>query len=138
MAKAIEEISSAALAYLGDCVMELCTRRFLVLEAGLSSAKSLNEQALAFVRAEAQANAAEVILPLLTEEEHAAYRRGRNIGHTSTPRGATVGQYRMATGLEALFGYLHARGREDRINELFSLAFADKISNLIKKQETEQ
>ena len=127
MAKPIEEISTAALAYLGDSIIELCVRETLV-QKGVSSAKNLNSTALLFVKAEAQADAMKTILPILTDEETVAYKRGRNIGHTNTPKSATVGQYRMATGMEALFGYLYLKGRKDRINELFALAYQEKIN----------
>ncbi len=129
MAKAIGEISAAALAYLGDSVLELCVREMLV-EKGVSSAKNLNSAALRFVKAEAQAEAMMKIMSVLSDEENAAYRRGRNIGHTSTPKSATVGQYRVATGMEALFGYLHLLGRSERIKELFLLAYGDVINTL--------
>ena len=129
MAKPIEEMSAAALAYLGDSVIELCVRQMLV-EKGVSSAKNLNSTALLFVKAEAQADAMKIILPTLSEEENGAYRRGRNIGHTNVPKSATVGQYRMATGMEALFGYLYLKGENERIDELFSLAYADKINEI--------
>ena len=129
MSKPIGEISTAALAYLGDSVLELLVRKTLV-SAGVSSAKNLNATSLLFVKAEAQAIAMQNILPHLSDEENAAYRRGRNIGHTNTPRSATVGQYRMATGMEALFGYLHLLGREERIEELFALAYSDVIKNI--------
>lgn len=129
MAKAIGEISAAALAYLGDSVLELCVREMLV-EKGVSSAKNLNSAALCFVKAEAQAEAMMKIMSVLSDEENAAYRRGRNIGHTSTPKSATVGQYRVATGMEALFGYLHLLGRSERIKELFLLAYGDVINTL--------
>lgn len=129
MEKPIEEMSTAALAYLGDSIIELCVRETLV-KKGVSSAKNLNFSALLFVKAEAQADAMKIILPLLSEEETAAYKRGRNIGHTNTPKSATVGQYRMATGMEALFGYLYLKGEKARINELFSLAYADKINEI--------
>ena len=129
MAKAIGEMSTAALAYLGDSVIELCVREMLV-EKGISSAKNLNGTALLFVKAEAQAEAMMKIIPLLTEEENAAYRRGRNIGHTNTPKNATVGQYRMATGMEALFGYLHLMDRSERIKELFFAAYSDAINKI--------
>lgn len=132
MSKSIGEISTAALAYLGDSVLELCARELLV-ECGVSSAKNLNSNALGFVKAEAQADAMMKIIPHLSEEENAAYRRGRNIGHTNTPKSATVGQYRMATGMEALFGYLHLMGRNERIKELFSLAYEEKIKELQEK-----
>ena len=129
MEKPIEEMSTAALAYLGDSIIELCVRETLV-KKGVSSAKNLNFSALLFVKAEAQADAMKNILPLLSEEETAAYKRGRNIGHTNTPKSATVGQYRTATGMEALFGYLYLKGEKVRINELFSLAYADKINEI--------
>ena len=129
MSKAIGEISTAALAYLGDSVIELCVREMLARK-GVSSAKNLNSAALSFVKAEAQADALIKILPILTDEENAAYRRGRNIGHTNVPKSATVGQYRMATGFEALFGYLWLTDKKDRINELFMLAYEDKINEI--------
>lgn len=129
MSKAIGEISTAALAYLGDSVLELCVRELLV-EKGVSSAKNLNSAALRFVKAEAQADAVMKILPILSDEENAMYRRGRNIGHTNIPKSATVGQYRMATGFESLFGYLHLMGRSDRIKELFLLAYEDTINSI--------
>ncbi len=129
MAKALGEISTASLAYLGDSVLELCARELLV-ERGISSAKNLNAAALKFVKAEAQAEAMMKLIPLLSEDENAAYRRGRNIGHTNTPKSATVGQYRMATGMEALFGYLHLRGEQARIKELFTIAYAETMAEI--------
>ena len=129
MSKALGEISTAALAYLGDSVIELCVRNLLVAR-GVSSAKNLNSTALKFVKAEAQANAVMKILPVLTEEENAAYRRGRNIGHTNVPKSATVGQYRLATGFEALFGYLYLTEQRERANELFLAAYEDVINTL--------
>ena len=117
-----KEISSGALAYLGDCVLELRVREFLV-SSGISHAADLNRAALDFVRAAAQAAAMERLTPHLTEEEEGAFRRGRNIGHTNTPKSATVAEYRNATGMEALFGYLHIKGETARIKELFALAY---------------
>ncbi|MBQ8357457.1 MAG: ribonuclease III [Clostridia bacterium] len=114
--------STAALAYLGDAVIELLVRERLV-EAGYTSSKALNAHALDFVRAPAQAAAMERIAPYLNEEEEGAFRRGRNIGHTNTPKHATVAEYRNATGMEALFGYLHIKGEQARIKELFALAY---------------
>ena len=129
MSKALGEMSTAALAYLGDSVIELCVRELLVTR-GVSSAKNLNSTALRFVKAEAQAEAIMKILPILSDEENAAYRRGRNIGHTNVPKSATVGQYRLATGFEALFGYLYLTNQKERITELFSLAYEDVINSL--------
>ena len=114
--------STAALAYLGDCVIELCVREHLV-RSGLSSSARLNSEALEYVKASKQAEAMKNILELLTEDEAAAFRRGRNMGHTNTPKSATVSEYRAATGMETLFGYLHLSGRQERIAELFAIAY---------------
>lgn len=115
--------SSAALAYLGDCALEICVREYLVRERGLASSAKLNSAALDFVRAPKQAEAMKGILSLLTEEEEAIFKRGRNVGHTNTPRSATVSEYRSATGMEALFGWLWLADKKERINELFRAAY---------------
>ncbi|MBE6555477.1 MAG: ribonuclease III [Ruminococcaceae bacterium] len=117
-------VSTAALAYLGDSVIELAVRRRLVGE-GISSSKALNTHARRFVSAPAQAAAMERLSPHLDEEEAAVFRRGRNIGHTNTPKNATVAEYRNATGMEALFGYLSLCGREQRIEALLAIAYPE-------------
>lgn len=118
----IREISTPALAYLGDCVIELCVRRHLV-SIGLSTSAHLNASALDFVRASAQAEAMKRLLPILSEEESAYFRRGRNMGHSNVPKRATVHEYRSATGMEVLFGYLHVTEQTRRIDELFRVAY---------------
>ena len=120
----IREISVPALAYLGDCVLELCVRRHLV-KTGLSTSAHLNAAALDFVRAPAQAEAMKRLLPHLSETEEAYFRRGRNMGHSNVPKRATVSEYRAATGMETLFGYLHLCGQNERINQLFRLAYLE-------------
>ncbi len=121
----LKNISTAALAYLGDCVMELCVREYLV-EQGLSSSARLNAAALDFVRAPKQAEAMKNILPMLTEVEESVYKRGRNMSHGAAPKAATMAEYRAATGMEALFGWLHLQGMKDRIRELFLAAYFPK------------
>lgn len=120
--------STYALAYLGDSVIEICVREYLV-KSGYSSSAKLNKKALDFVRAPMQAEAMKNLLPHLTEEEKAVFKRGRNIGHTNTPKSSTVAEYRAATGMETLFGYLHLAGRQERIKELFALAYPTTIEN---------
>lgn len=120
-----KEMSVPALAYLGDCVLELAVREHLV-KKGVSTSAHLNRAALDFVRAPAQAQAMGRILPLLTETELSYFKRGRNMGHTQTPKSATVGEYRAATGMEVLFGYLHLTGQKARIDELFALAYPEE------------
>ena len=122
----IKTVSSAALAYLGDSVIEVLVREHLVAK-GISSSAHLNSEALKYVRASAQAEAMKNIIDLLTEEEEAAFRRGRNMGHSSTPKSASVSEYRTATGMDALFGWLHLSGKTERMHELFSAAY--KIDN---------
>ena len=120
----VREISTPALAYLGDCVIELCVRRMLV-ERGLSTSAHLNAAALDYVRAPAQAEAMKRLSEHLSEEEASFFRRGRNMGHSNVPKRATVSEYRAATGMEVLFGFLHVTGQQERIDELFRLAYPD-------------
>jgi len=119
----LSNITVPALAYLGDCVIEKCVRTYLVLERGLSTSARLNRAALDFVRASAQSEAMNYIEPVLTEEESHYYRRGRNTGHSNVPRSASVSEYRRATGMEVLFGYLSLSGQEARIDELFRIGY---------------
>ena len=123
MDNSLNSYSTASLAYLGDCALEICVREYLVREVGLSSSAKLNKAALEFVKAAKQAEAMKNISPLLTEEENAVFHRGRNMGHSNTPKSATVAEYRNATGMEALFGWLHLAGKQDRIRELFRVAY---------------
>lgn len=120
----LQEVSTPALAYLGDCVIEMCVRLHLV-EQGFSTSRNLNREALRFVRAGAQAEAMKRILPVLTELEESYFKRGRNIGHTNVPKSATVSEYRTATGMEVLFGYLHLSGQTERIDELFRIGYVN-------------
>lgn len=122
MADMMTEVSVPALAYLGDSVMELLVRERLV-KGGLSHSAALNRAALAYVTATAQAGAAERLLPYLTATEESYYRRGRNSGHLNFPKTAKPAEYRMASGLETLFGYLHLSGQTARARELFALAY---------------
>ena len=125
----VRNVSVPALAYLGDCVLELCVRRHLVMRLGLSTSAHLNETALNYVRAPMQAEAMKNVLPHLTDEEAAYFRRGRNMGHSSVPKRATVSEYRTATGMETLFGFLHLTGQTDRIDELFAIAYPNSSAD---------
>lgn len=116
-------LSGAELAYLGDAVIELLTREYL-LNSGVRKAKELNNSAMKFVTARAQSEAIQKILPRLSEEEIAVFKRGRN-GHSSgTPKSAGACEYRRATGFEALFAYLWLKKRQDRVRELFAAAYS--------------
>lgn len=118
-----KDMTVPALAYLGDSVLEVCVRTYLVRERGLSTSAHLNAAALDFVRAGAQSEAMGRIEPHLSEEEAVIYRRGRNVGHTSIPKNASVAEYRRATGMEALFGHLFLLGDTARIDTLFRIGY---------------
>lgn len=115
-------VGAAALAYLGDSVVELLVRTMLV-EHGVYQSRKLNRLALDYVTAPRQAEAMERILPLLSEEEATVYHRGRNLDHANIPKSATRAEYLMASGFEALFGYLHLTGNRERMQELFRAAY---------------
>ena len=112
------EISTLALAHVGDAVFELMVRTYLCT-TGTLTAKKLHSGTVAMVSAKAQAEAVEHILPSLTEDELAVYKRGRNTHTSQTPKGCTLRQYINATGLESLFGYLYISGNAKRLNILF-------------------
>lgn len=117
----VGEINGALLAYLGDAVIERLVRRRLILEGG--SLSDVNKAADSMVRAGSQSKAADKILSLLTEEEECAYRRGKNHRSSTVPKNATQNEYKKATGLEALFGYLDLIGDTERIEFLLTEAF---------------
>ena len=116
------QMNGACLAYLGDAVLEVMTRKHL-LSLGITNVGKLNQLALDFVKAVNQSKAVDRILPHLTEEEESVYRRGRNANGISAPKSASVTAYRRATGMEALFAYLYLGGEEERMSELFAIAF---------------
>lgn len=122
------QYSPLALAFLGDSVYEVMVRERLLLEANQSAAK-LHEKKVQLVCAEFQAHAADRILSQLTEDELGVYKRGRNANNT-VPRHTAAQDYHKATGLEALFGYLHLMGAEQRLAELFAVCIEDVMSSI--------
>ncbi len=118
------DLTPAALAYLGDSVIEVLAREHLVCQRIPDSGK-LNLEAAKYVRATSQSAAVENILPLLDETETEVYLRARNAGHSNTPRSATAAEDRRATGMEALFGWLWLGGEtgKTRARHLFAVAY---------------
>lgn len=114
----IRAISSIGLAHLGDAVYELLVRAYLCSH-GKATGKGLHRAAVELVKAPAQAQRADVILPLLTDEELAVFKRGRNAHVNTIPHNASRSDYLKATALECLLGYLYLQGATQRINELF-------------------
>ncbi|MDE6931068.1 MAG: ribonuclease III [Oscillospiraceae bacterium] len=121
----IRAISSIGLAHLGDGVYELLVRAWLCAH-GRATGKGLHRAAVELVKAPAQAERAERILPLLTEEEAAVYKRGRNAHVHTVPHSASRADYLKATALECLLGDLYLRGRRERINELFTIMMEEE------------
>ena len=120
----INGISNLGLAHLGDAVYEVMVRSWLCLH-GKATAKGLHKAAVHYVAAPAQAKRVEKLLPILTQEEQDVFRRGRNASPHSIPQNASREEYQAATALEALFGWLYLKGRNDRLNKLFALMMED-------------
>ena len=116
----LNQYSPLTLAFMGDAVYETLVREKIVTYANMPVRK-LHDLTIEKVCAEYQAAAVKSLIDrgLLTENEEEIFRRGRNAGGITAPKHSTVAEYRAATGLECLFGYLHLAGRAERIREIF-------------------
>lgn len=119
-------LSPLSLAFLGDSVYEMFIRT-KILSMGNRSANELHKIAVGYVKAKAQAAAAHKISDTLTEDELSIYKRGRNTNIHTVPKNADMADYRHATALEALIGYLYLKGEEGRLLEILNIAF-DELS----------
>ena len=113
----LREYSPLVLAYIGDDVYDLIVRTVLVKNRNMQVNK-LHRQASKQVKASAQAEVVDKIMPLLTQEEVQIYKRGRNAHSYTKAKNATTMDYRKATGLEALMGYLYLKKDIKRIIDL--------------------
>ena len=113
--------SGNVLAFIGDAVLSLQVREYLVEELGITKTKKLQETSVNFVSAKAQAHFMSKLLDeeILTEAEALAYRRGRNASSKSSAKNADIITYRIATGFEALWGYLYLTKQADRLDVLW-------------------
>ncbi len=120
-----KQLSPLNLAFIGDCIYEILVREALVCEAN-RPVNELHRESVKYVSAKAQTEAYAKIKDLLTEEETAQFKRGRNakVGHS--PKSATDAEYHTATGIEALFGYLYLSGQTERIKHLFTVITNEK------------
>lgn len=109
--------SPLVLAYIGDAVYELMIRTMIVNHGNMQVNK-LHKKSSSLVKAEAQANLIKILRPHLTEEENAVFKRGRNGRSVTVAKNATMTDYRMATGFEALMGWLFLSERFERMTEL--------------------
>lgn len=115
-------LNGESLAYLGDSIYEAKIREH-ILSSGYQDVNKLHKLAVRFTSGESQAKIVEYLLKneVLSEEEITYYKRGRNSSHSKNRRSISVGSYKMATGFEALVGYLYLSGKNDRLSELLQL-----------------
>ena len=118
-----DSYSPLALAYIGDAIYELVIRT-KVMNHGSMQVNKMHKRTAGLVKAEAQANFYKLLEEDLTDEEKAVYRRGRNAKSVTMAKNATMRDYRMATGFEALMGWLYLKGNMDRIAELVAMALS--------------
>ena len=116
----VNTISNLGLAHVGDGVYELMCRTYLCCQ-GDKTVRNLHKKSVEMVNATTQARFADKLLPHLTEEEQAYYRRGKNAHTHAAPKAASRQDYAKATGLECLFGALYLLGQQDRLNQLFHI-----------------
>lgn len=123
--KEASQMNPVVLAYMGDVVFEMVVRQYLI---SLPNQKPhhLHREATGMVSAKAQRRLLERLQPLLTEEEADVVRRGRNSKSGAPPKNADVADYRQATALECLIGYLYYQGKLERIGELLNAAIDER------------
>ena len=122
MGEDLKNYSALGYAYLGDAVYERYVREYIMESRGNMPVEKYHVIATCFVCAAAQAKAIETLMETLSEEEEGVYRRGRNAKAHAAPKSSSPGEYRKATGFEALIGYLSINGREERVKELMKAA----------------
>lgn len=116
-----KQLNPLVLAFIGDAVYEVFVRNHLLLKNRNLKVNDLHKYVVEFVKAKAQSNIMKFIEHELTEDEVYIYKRGRNCKSATVPKNANVTDYRIATGFEAVIGYLHLTGREDRLNYIYSM-----------------
>lgn len=119
----LRELSPLALAFLGDSVYELFVR-CKILSNGSRPAGELHRLAVGYVKAKAQSTAMHKLKDNLSEDELEIYKRGRNTHIHTVPKNADMNDYRQATGLECLVGYLFITGQNERLDEVLGFVFA--------------
>ena len=120
----IREMNPLSLAFMGDGVLELLVRQHLVERSGLLPGK-LHAEAVRYVSARSQFLEMKLLEPMLTEEEHAVFRRGKNANKATVAKHASVEEYRTSTGFECLLGWLYLKGRNERIMELMDVLWRE-------------
>lgn len=114
----VKEYSTLTLAYIGDCIFEVCARTY-VLNNGNTQSNKLHNRAKKLVSAKAQSKMYSILENIVTEEEFNILKRGRNAKSYSSSKNADLNDYRKATGVETLFGYLYLKEDYSRITQIF-------------------
>lgn len=123
-----KQLSPLVLAYIGDSVYDLVIKTYLLDTKGNMQVNKLNRFSSALVKAQTQSEMMGVLEPLLDENELAVYKRGRNAKSYTSAKNASIGDYRRATGFEALMGYLYLEGNFQRMIALIRAAVSWKES----------
>ena len=123
--KIVSEMQILNLAYIGDAVFELMVRTHII-NKNRSAANQLHKLSKSYVCASAQAEMYKALTDVLTEAEMAVMKRGRNAKSQSKAKNASVVDYRYATGMEALFGYLYLKNETTRLIEIFEICLNAK------------
>ena len=126
--KVARQLSPQVLAFVGDGVYSLYIRQKIVLEDKLQG-KDLHLQVINYVKAAGQSNFIEKLLPNLNDIEMSVFKRARNYKTLSQSKNSNIIDYRRATGLEALLGYLYLIGEEKRLNEILAMCIGEKDEN---------
>ena len=113
--------SALVLAYLGDSYYETLAREYVIAD-GDCVVSRLNDEIKTYITAVSQSKIVEILLPYMNETEMWFYKFGRNAKNTHHSKSADVGEYRRATGLEALYGYYYLSGNTLRAKEMFCIA----------------
>ena len=129
-----KQYSPLTLAFLGDAVYSLLVREMLLKTANRPT-NALHKESIKLVNANCQAEMIKKVLPLLTEDEEAIFKRGRNAHSGHVPKNQSDADYRYATGLETLYGYLYLIGDFERIMYIFNISTGEEYLENFRNKE---
>ncbi|MFL0248496.1 Mini-ribonuclease 3 [Candidatus Clostridium stratigraminis] len=127
-----KQLNPLVLAFIGDAIYEVFIRTQLVDKNRSLSVHKLHIEAISYVKAHAQSEFVKIMESELTEEEKNIFKRGRNAKSGTIPKNADVQEYKMATGFEALMGFLYITEQTERLNYLLNMVISIKYTS---KQE---
>lgn len=116
----LRTLNPISIAYMGDCIYELYMRNYVMRKFGNINSNKLHFEVIKYVNAKSQKDAYFKVKDLLTEEEQLYFRKGRNSKIKTVPKNATISDYRVATGFEAVIGYLYITRNFNRLDFILS------------------